>query len=89
MVDKFFDALNVHNYTHGIHKRKEFQMPYTTSTDRRLKVKLTHHLMLASFVSPSCNSQWLEEDFLSYLNDWEESVKDRVGFTKTQKSKIC
>ena len=22
MVDKFFDCLNVHNYTHGIHSRK-------------------------------------------------------------------
>ena len=24
MVDKFFDALNVHNYTHGIYSRKRF-----------------------------------------------------------------
>lgn len=39
MMDKFFDALNVHNYTHGIHARKEFQMPYTTSKDKRVKVK--------------------------------------------------
>ena len=38
MMDKLFDALNVHNYTHGIHARKEFQMPYTTSKDKRLKV---------------------------------------------------
>ena len=33
MMDKFFDALNVHNYTH------EFQMPCTTSKDKRVKVK--------------------------------------------------
>ena len=38
MVDKFFDALNVHNYTHGVHSRKWFQMPYTSSKDMRLKV---------------------------------------------------
>ena len=38
MVDKFFDALNVHNYTHGLHSRKRFQMPYTSSEDMRLKV---------------------------------------------------
>ena len=25
-MDKFFDALNVHNYTHGV----PFQMPYTS-----------------------------------------------------------
>ncbi len=27
--------------------------------------------------------QWLENDFLSYLCDWEKSVKERSGFTKT------
>ena len=29
--------------------------------------------------------QWLEEDLLGYLNDWEESVKKRQGFTAAQK----
>ena len=38
MMDKFFDCMNVRNYTQGIHKRKRFQMPYTTSQDMRLKV---------------------------------------------------
>ena len=42
MVDKFFDALNVHNYTHGIHSRKRFRMPYTTGKDMRLKVCTQH-----------------------------------------------
>ena len=37
-MDKFFDALNVHNYTHGVHARKPFQMPYTSPNDKRLKV---------------------------------------------------
>lgn len=39
MVDRFFDALNVHNYTHGIHARKQFQMPYISVKDSRLKVR--------------------------------------------------
>ena len=43
MVDKFFDAVNVHNYTHGIHSRKRFQMPYTSSEDMRLKVYTHAH----------------------------------------------
>lgn len=38
MMDKFFDALNVHNYTHGLHARKQFQMPYVSEKDPRLKV---------------------------------------------------
>ena len=38
MLDKFFDCVNVHNYTHGIHSRKVFQMPYTSKSDFRLEV---------------------------------------------------
>ena len=38
MMDRFFDALNVHNYTHGLHARKDFQMPYISAQDKRLKV---------------------------------------------------
>ena len=38
MMDKFFDSVNVHNYTHGLHARKQFQMPYVSTNDKRLKV---------------------------------------------------
>ena len=38
MIVKFFDTMNVCNYTEGVHKRKRFQMPYTTSEDMRLRV---------------------------------------------------
>ena len=38
MADKFFDVLNVHNYSHGASKLKPFQLPYTSSEDVRLKV---------------------------------------------------
>ena len=38
MMDKFFDALNVHNYNHGAKSRKSFQLPYTSGEDHRLKV---------------------------------------------------
>ena len=39
-------GLNVHNYTHGIHSRKDFQKPYTSSDDARLKVVITTDLEL-------------------------------------------
>lgn len=38
------DALNVHNYTHGVHARETFQLPYTSGRDRRLKVNATEFL---------------------------------------------
>ena len=38
MFDKFFDMLNVTNYTKCITKRKHFQSPYRSSKDIRLEV---------------------------------------------------
>lgn len=38
MMDKFFDSMNVHNFTHGYHSLKSFQAPYTSGDDYRLKV---------------------------------------------------
>ena len=36
--DKFFDALNISNFTNGVHKRKPFQLPYRSKDDFCLKV---------------------------------------------------
>ena len=43
MMDKFFDCVNVHNYTQGYHRRKPFLDPYRSSKDRRLKVTASIH----------------------------------------------
>ena len=40
LFDKFFDALNVCNFTNGIHRRKPFQLLYRSASDYRLKVPL-------------------------------------------------
>lgn len=40
MIDQFFDALNVHNYHHGMHSRKPFQEAYTTGDNPCLKVRV-------------------------------------------------
>ena len=44
--DKFFDMLNVTNLVNGKHKRKDFQLPYISVSDTRLKVcfKKCHNL---------------------------------------------
>jgi hypothetical protein len=67
-MDKFFDCLNVNNFTSGIRQRKPFQFLYRSGDDFRLK--------------------WLEDEFLPYLDRWEESVKTRSGFTPAQKKKM-
>ena len=32
--------------------------------------------------------QWLEKDFLGYLDEWEASVRAREGFTKAEKKSM-
>ena len=32
--------------------------------------------------------QWLKKDFIGYLDRWEKSVEDRIGFGKTEKNKM-
>ena len=50
-MDKFFDSLNVSNYTHGIHKRKAFQLPYLSAKDKRLEVCLNVRRTLFTYSS--------------------------------------
>lgn len=38
MFDKFFDCVNVSNFTNGYHKRCIFKSPYRSASDFRLKV---------------------------------------------------
>ena len=32
--------------------------------------------------------QWLREDFLGYLDEWEASVAARPGFSKAERNKM-
>ena len=32
--------------------------------------------------------QWLKNEFLPYLDDWEKSVRERKGFTDAQKKRM-
>lgn len=38
MMDRFFDCVNVGNYTEGKHSRNPFKQPYRSSSDFRLRV---------------------------------------------------
>ena len=40
VFDKFFDILNVSNFTNGTKKRKRFQHPYQRADDFRLAVSV-------------------------------------------------
>ena len=45
MVDRFFDCLNVNNFTSGKFKRKVYQDPYRSDKDFRLKVNFMCGIM--------------------------------------------
>lgn len=32
--------------------------------------------------------QWIHEEFLAYLDKWEKSVKERPGYSKSQKKRM-
>ena len=42
MFDKFFDALNVSNFTNGTRYKKDFLHPYRHKEDKRLNVSLSY-----------------------------------------------
>lgn len=90
MADKLFDTLNVHNYSHGATARKPFQMPFTSHEDWRLKVIIYTCFALQRNTWHACivflvHSEWLENDFLRYLDNWKSSVSTRPGFSKAQR----
>ena len=45
IFDKFFDLLNVGNFTMGMHSRKRFKHPYRHPDDFRLAVSINYLLL--------------------------------------------
>lgn len=76
MFDKFFDCLNTSNSGVGKQSRKSFKNPYRIATDFRLEVGNVGQLNGHS----RCVRQWLEQQFLPYLDEWENSVRNRPGY---------
>ena len=46
MFNKFFDCLNVNNFTAGMHDKNSFKSPYRKLTDFRLKVYVRTYLAM-------------------------------------------
>ena len=74
MVDKFFDCLDVRCTSAGVHHRKPDLSPYRNPDDPRLKVSI-YHLMYNNSEINTVHLQRLKDDFLGYLDQWNDSVK--------------
>ena len=84
--DRFIDCLNVRSMSESIRSRKPDLRPYRSPDDPRLQV--SYHITIATMFKFDAyvNLQWLKEDFLGYLDEWEDSVEQRKGFTASQKA---
>ncbi len=90
-VWQVFNGLNMSIFTNGKHKRKPFQDPYRSAGSKccthfycMLCVNLAFIIILCCFF----HMQWLEKQFLPYLDKWESSVYARTSFTKAQKNRM-
>ena len=55
-------------------KKEDSLKPYTAADDSRLQVIM--YLVLCLCVSYICTMQWLENDFLHYLSEWESEENE-------------
>lgn len=60
LFDRFFDCLNVSNFTNGTKNRKPFQHPYRHSDDHRLKVNSQQKSLILIVLSEFACSGWRE-----------------------------
>lgn len=51
MMDRFFDSLNVTNYSEGYEKLKPYRMPYRSVEDFRFKVCVYVYVILGMHIS--------------------------------------
>ena len=94
MFDHFFDCLNVNSFIAGKINRKPFQDPYRSASDFRIEVciRLRHELCLNFCFNSSMYAiylhpvQWLEKDFIGYLDRWEQSAQEVAQSMKLSKS---
>ena len=90
MFDRFFDCLNVRSPTEWYQKKKESLKPYTSPDDDRLQVYAKFTCLIVKLCMYTCMlignvwnldivisllCQWLEHDFLGYLDEWESDAK--------------
>ena len=79
--DIFFDCLNVRHPFEYIKRKKPNLKPYTSTDDERFTVRM---LLICTFLL--YNMQWLEDDFMSYLEEWENSVHSRQDVAEAEKA---
>ena len=86
--DKFFDLFNVRSLTEGIRKCKPNLCPYRNDEQSMdwLKASFLHTELISHYY---CTMQWLESDFIAYLDEWEEAANQRDDLSVKDQQKLC
>ena len=82
--DRFFDMMNTRHLDEEIQKRKPDLAPFRRD-DPRFTVRQKNNN--CTLFNPHI-MQWLERDFLGYLDEWHASVQSRSGFTLAERKKM-
>ena len=89
--DKFFDLMNMRSLREGVYKGKPNLLPYWDNSQSRDRLpasitSILHLNLLSKFLF--FHFQWLEKDFIAYLDEWETSVNSRKDLSATEKPKL-
>ena len=52
----------------------------------RLKASFSHTELISHYY---CTMQWLESDFIAYLDEWEEAANQREDLSVKDQQKLC
>ena len=83
MFDRAFDYLNVRSLT----SEKPSRRGYTSEEDERILVRCEIKIICLSFEKTTL--QWLENEFLSYLSEWEAWIESRGALPTAEKRTMC
>ncbi len=88
IFDKFFDLMNVRSLKEGTHKRKPNLNPYRNDKQSEERLSVSYNYYVGNKIC-TC-MQWLEKDFITYLNEWQESIQQNwKGLGNEDKQRMC
>lgn len=84
VFDKFFDLLNVTNFTNGTRKRKPFQHPYRSAADTRLTVSNTVQPLYGLSILAPCTIEPQCFVYRNLLFSWGINVCRYMAYLKCE-----
>ena len=81
--NKFFDILNVRNYSEFFMKKNYDKSPYRWGQDKRLEV---YSILIKLIIL--IHLQWLESVFLPWLKEWEREAKGHKEIKAEERNKL-